>query len=40
MKEAIVFVDANNWYHNIKHYFILSREILNSCLKNCQKKKK
>lgn len=21
MKKAIVFVDANNWYHNIKHYF-------------------
>ena len=21
MKKAIVFVDANNWYHNIKYYF-------------------
>jgi len=21
MKRAIVFVDANNWYHNIKHWF-------------------
>jgi len=21
MKKAIIFVDANNWYHNIKKYF-------------------
>jgi len=21
MKKAIVFIDANNWYHNVKHYF-------------------
>lgn len=21
MKQAIVFVDANNWYHNVKHFF-------------------
>ena len=21
MKNAIVFVDANNWYHNVKHWF-------------------
>jgi len=20
-KKAIIFVDANNWYHNVKHYF-------------------
>ncbi|HIH32544.1 TPA: NYN domain-containing protein [Candidatus Woesearchaeota archaeon] len=21
MKKAIVFVDANNWYHNVKKFF-------------------
>lgn len=21
MKKAILFIDANNWYHNVKHYF-------------------
>ena len=20
-KKAIIFIDANNWYHNIKHWF-------------------
>ena len=21
VKKAIIFVDANNWYHNVKHWF-------------------
>ena len=27
MKKAIIFVDANNWYHNVKRYLLKPGDI-------------